>query len=67
MFLLKKEFFILMEPSNSYELIEWIKKLTLMNKKKDYEEFTAVSYSNELKPEILEIHKKYNVTVPIKK
>ena len=47
--------------SNCYELIN-NKEVQLFNKKKNYEEVKAVSYSNELKPEILEIHKKYKVT-----
>ncbi|MDB9937000.1 3'(2'),5'-bisphosphate nucleotidase CysQ [Candidatus Pelagibacter sp.] len=47
--------------SNSYELID-NHEISLKNKKKDYEELTAVSYSNDLKPEILEIHNKYNIT-----
>jgi 3'(2'), 5'-bisphosphate nucleotidase len=34
----------------------------LINKKKNYKEIKAVSYSNDLKPEILEIHKKYQIT-----
>ena len=34
----------------------------LINKKKNHNTITAVSYSNELKPEILEIHKKNNIT-----
>ena len=32
-----------------------------MNKKKNFEGYTAVSYSNELKPEIEKIHKKYKI------
>ena len=47
--------------SNSYELIHR-QEISLIDKKKDYKELTAVSYSNELKPEILEIHKKYKIT-----
>ena len=33
-----------------------------MNKEKNYDGHTAVSYSNDLKPEILEIHKKYKIS-----
>ena len=33
-----------------------------MNKEKNYAGHTAVSYSNDLKPEILEIHKKYKIS-----
>ena len=47
--------------SNSYELIE-SHEISLINKKKDYKELTAVSYSDELKPEILKIHKKYKIS-----
>ena len=47
--------------SNSYELID-DQEISLINKKKNSHELIAVSYSNELKPEILEIHKKYKIT-----
>ena len=47
--------------SNSYELIN-NQEISLIDKKKDYEELTAVSYSNELKSEILKIHKRYKIT-----
>ena len=47
--------------SNSYELID-NKEVNLINKKKDYAEITAITYSVEIKPEILEIHKKYKIT-----
>tara|TARA_B100000787_G_scaffold132237_1_gene101080 strand:- start:179 stop:949 length:771 start_codon:yes stop_codon:yes gene_type:complete len=47
--------------SNSYELIN-NQELSLIKKEKNYEELTAVSYSDELKPEILKIHKKYKIT-----
>ena len=47
--------------SNSYELING-KEISLINKEKNYKELTAVSYSSELKNEILEIHKKYKIT-----
>ena len=46
--------------SNSYELIN-NQEIELINKKKSYKEIKAVSYSNELKPDILEIHKRYQV------
>jgi 3'(2'), 5'-bisphosphate nucleotidase len=46
--------------SNSYELING-QEISLIDKEKDYKEFTAVSYSDELKKEILEIHKKYKI------
>ena len=47
--------------SNSYELING-NEISLINKEKNYKELTAVSYSNELKQEILEIHKKFKIT-----
>ena len=47
--------------SNSYELTDG-HEISLINKKKNYEGLTSVSYSNKLKPEILEIHKKYKIT-----
>ena len=47
--------------SNSYELING-QEIPLINKKKNYEGIKAVSYSNELRQEILEIHKKHNIT-----
>ena len=46
--------------SNSYELIN-NQEINLIGKKKDYKELKAVSYSNELKPEIAEVHKQYNI------
>ena len=57
----KKRVFYSYGFSNSYELIDG-KEVSLIDKKKNYEELTAVSYSSELKPEILEIHRKYNIT-----
>ena len=57
----KKRVFYSYAMSNSYELINQ-REIELINKKKDYKEIKAVSYSNELKPNIVEIHKKYQVT-----
>ena len=57
----KKRIFYSYAMSNSYELIN-NQEIELINKKKNHKEIKAVSYSNELKPEILEIHKKYQVT-----
>jgi 3'(2'), 5'-bisphosphate nucleotidase len=57
----KKRVFYSYALSNSYELIN-NQEIELINKKKNYKEIKAVSYSNELKPEILEIHKKYKIT-----
>jgi 3'(2'), 5'-bisphosphate nucleotidase len=57
----KKRLFYSYGPSNSYELNNG-KEIKLINKKKENKNLiTAVSYSNKLKPEILKIHKKYNV------
>tara|TARA_B110001450_G_C17547024_1_gene451000 strand:+ start:17 stop:787 length:771 start_codon:yes stop_codon:yes gene_type:complete len=57
----KKRIFYSYGMSNSYELIN-NQEIELINKKKDYKEIKAVCYSNELKPDILEIHKKNKVT-----
>ena len=57
----KKRFFYSYGKSNSYELID-NQEINLIDKKKNYDELKAVSYSIELKSEILEIHKKYNIT-----
>ena len=56
----KKRVFYSYGMSNSYELINK-QEISLINKKKDYKELKAVSYSDELKSEILKVHKKYNV------
>ena len=56
----KKRIFYSYGLSNSYELIDK-KEVSLIDKIKNYNELTAVSYSSELKPEILEIHKKYKI------
>ena len=57
----KKRIFYSYAMSNSYELVN-NREIELFNKKKNYMEIKAVSYSDELKPDILEIHKKYKVT-----
>jgi len=57
----KKRVFYSYGMSNSYELIN-NQEINLNDKKKDYEELRAVSYSDELKSEIAEVHKKYNIT-----
>ena len=56
----KKRVFYSYGLSHSYELIDG-QEISLIDKKKNYENLTAVSYSNELKPEILKIHKRYNI------
>jgi 3'(2'), 5'-bisphosphate nucleotidase len=57
----KKRVFYSYGMSNSYELIN-DQEINLINKKKNYEELKAVSYSDELKSEIAAVHKKYNIT-----
>ena len=57
----KKRIFYSYGLSNSYELIN-DQEVSLINKEKNYKELIAVSYSDELKPEILKIHKKYKIT-----
>ena len=57
----KKRVFYSYGMSNSYELID-NHEINLINKKKDYDELKAVSYSDKLKLEIADIHKKYNIT-----
>ena len=56
----KKRVFYSYGMSNSFELIN-NQEINLVNKKKNYEGIKAVSYSNEIKSEILEIHNKYQV------
>ncbi len=57
----QKRIFYSYGMSNSYELIN-DQEINLIKKKKDYTELKAVSYSNELKSEIIRVHKKYNIT-----
>ena len=57
----KKRIFYSYGLSNSYELID-DQEISLINKEKNSNDLIAVSYSNELKPEIKEIHKKYKIT-----
>ncbi|MDA9081752.1 3'(2'),5'-bisphosphate nucleotidase CysQ [Candidatus Pelagibacter sp.] len=57
----KKRIFYSYALSHSYELID-NQEIELINKNKLSKEIKAVSYSNELKPEIEKIHKKYKVT-----
>ena len=57
----KKRIFYSYGRSNSYELIN-NQEINLANKKKNYDEIRAVSYSNEPNSEILKIHKKYQIT-----
>ena len=58
----KKRIFYSYGKSNSYELIDR-NEINLINKKKEnLNQFKAVSYSNELRSEIKEIHKKNNIS-----
>ena len=57
----KKRVFYSYGISNCFELIN-NQQISLIDKKKDHSGIKAVCYSNEIKPEILEIHKKNNVT-----
>ena len=56
----KKRVFYSYGMSNSFELIN-NQEINLIDKKKNDEELKAVSYSDELKSEIAEVHKKYNI------
>ena len=57
----KNRIFYSYAMSNSYELIN-NKEVELINQIKKNKERKAVSYSNDLKPEILQIHKKFKIT-----
>ena len=57
----KKRVFYSYAMSNSYELVD-NKEIELINKTKKHIEIKAVSYSNELRTDILEVHKKYKIT-----
>ena len=57
----KKRVFYSYALSHSYVLIG-NQEIELINKNKISKEIKAVSYSNKLKPEIIEIHKRYKVT-----
>tara|TARA_B110001454_G_scaffold157455_1_gene146758 strand:+ start:414 stop:1187 length:774 start_codon:yes stop_codon:yes gene_type:complete len=57
----KERIFYSYAMSNSYELIN-NKEIELIKKEKDNDQLKAVSYSNELRPDILEIYKKYKIT-----
>ena len=48
--------------SNSYEINNDSKTILTCKKKSKQSEINAISYSNNLKPEIVELHKKYNIT-----
>ena len=55
----KKRIFYSYGLSNSYELID-NQEIELINKKKEYSEIKALTYSNEIRSDILEIHQKNN-------
>ena len=57
----KKRIFYSYGMSNCFELIN-DQQISLIDKKKNNSNVKAVCYSDEIKPEILEIHKKNNVT-----
>ena len=48
--------------SHSYEINNDLKTKLICKKKSKQSEINAISYSNQLKPEIIEIYKKYNIT-----
>ena len=56
----KQRIFYSYGVSNSYELINDT-EISLINKKKDDYVIKAVSYSDQLKPEIVKIHQKYKI------
>jgi len=57
----KKRLFYSYGPSNSFEVINNHEINLINKKKKNTNLITAVSYSNELKPDILKLHKKFKV------
>ena len=58
----KKRLFYSFGLSSSFELNNGSKKKLTCKKKSKDNEINAVSYSNNLKPEITAVHKKYNIT-----
>ena len=58
----KKRLFYSYGPNESFEIKNKKKIKLINNKKKKLDSISAVTYSNKLKPEILKIHKKFNVT-----
>ena len=57
----KKRIFYSYATSNSFELIN-NQEIALINKKKEHKGIKAVSYSSNINSEILEIHKRYQIT-----
>ena len=58
----KRRLFYSFGPSSSFEINNGSKKKLTCKKRSKDNEINAVSYSNNLKPEIAAIHKKYNIT-----
>ena len=58
----KRRLFYSFGSSNSFEINNGSKKKLTCKKKSKDNEINAVSYSNNLKPEITAVHKKYNIT-----
>ena len=58
----KKRIFYSFGFSNSFEISNGSKTKLTCKKKSNKNEINAISYSNNLKPEIIELHKKYNIT-----
>ena len=58
----KKRLFYSFGKSNSFEINNDSKIILTCKKKSKQSEINAISYSNNLKPEIVELHKKYNIT-----
>ncbi len=58
----KKRLFYTWGSSNSYEINNGTKEKLSCKKKSKENEISAVSYSDNIKPEIAEIYKKYNIT-----
>ena len=57
----KKRLFYSYGPSNSFEIVNNHEINLINQKKKNINLITAVSYSNELKPDILKLHKEFKV------
>ncbi len=57
----KKRVFYSYGMSNSYELVN-NQEIDLINKQKNYKGIRAVSYSDDLRPDILELHKKFEIS-----
>ena len=58
----KERLFYSFGNSNSFEISNGSKTKLTCKKKSKKNEINAISYSNNLKPEIVELHKKYNIT-----